>query len=167
MQAENGIRIRAAVKDDLRELCSARNTEALYESYFSECDGTIAHFLVAEIDQRIAGFGLVYLGITNTGKKKSLLPKISDLFVAEEFRRQRVATILMTACETLAKQYGFSTINVSVDPTESAGMLVLATQRAYEPLQDKPYAVAATFYDTKGHCYNKQYFRLDFSKRLV
>ncbi len=167
MQAESRIRIRAAVKDDLAELCRARNTPELYERYFAECDGERAHFLVAEIDQRIAGFGLVYLGITNTGKKKSHLPKMSDLHVVDIYRRQGVATSLVQARESVAKRYGFSAIYVSIDPDESVGMLALVRKRKYEQLQEKPYPVCATFYDTNGHPYKKQYFRLDFSKRLV
>ncbi len=161
------MKVRQAEENDLAQLCSARNTPALFRAYLDECDGDKAHFLVAEIDERIAGFGLVYLDVTKTGKKKSHLPKLSDLYVIDACRRRGVATALIQAREALAKQYGFATIYVSIDPAESSAMVALAKKLMYQPLQEVPYPVSATFHDSNGDAYEKQYFRLDFAKRLI
>ncbi len=80
------INIRHALESDVQQLCCLRNSPVLYQQYLQDCDGQSAHFLVAEIDNIIAGFGLVYLDVTKTGKRKSLLPKLSDLYVAESHR---------------------------------------------------------------------------------
>jgi len=111
MQKSAGIKIRQAKIEDMEQLCKARNNEKLFTGCLDECDGDEAHFLVAEIEEKIVGFGLVYLGVTKTGKKKSHLPKLSDLYVVEGHRRKGVATTLIQARETLAKQYGYSQIN--------------------------------------------------------
>jgi GNAT superfamily N-acetyltransferase len=161
------ISIRQAKESDLDQLCDVRNNRDLFRAYLDECDGESAYFLVAEIGQSIVGFGLVYLAITKAGKSKSHLPKLSDLHVGDGYRRQGVATALVEARETLARQYGHSRIYVSIDPTESLEMTALASKLGYEPLQAEPYAVSATFHDAAGVAYEKQYLRLDYSKTLI
>ena len=83
MGRDGDIKIRQAKIEDMEQLCKARNNEKLFAGYLDECDGEKAHFLVAEIEETIVGFGLVYLDVTKTGKKKSHLPKLSDLYVVE------------------------------------------------------------------------------------
>jgi GNAT superfamily N-acetyltransferase len=160
------VTIRQAHLDDIQQLCNVRNNEQLFRGYLEECDGENAHFLVAEINKKIVGFGLVYLGATKNGKKKSHLPKLSDLYVIEEHRRKGVATALIQARESLAKQYGHSFIFVSIDTQESDEMVCLAKKLSYFPLQEHPYSTSALYYDSQGLAYEKQYFRLDFKKNL-
>lgn len=71
------ISVRQAEGSDLDQLCDVRNNPDLFRTYLGECDGESAYFLVAEIGEKIVGFGLVYLAITKTGKSKSHLPKLS------------------------------------------------------------------------------------------
>ena len=158
--------VQAAGQGDLTRLCEMRNTPRLYAEYLDECDGHAAHFLVAELDGQIAGFGVVYLAVTKSGKMKSHLPKLSDLYVGDAHRRRGVATALVRAREQLAKQAGYLEIFVSIDPVESSEMIALAKKLGYQPMQDKPYPVDATYYDAQGGAYAKRYFRLDFAKRL-
>jgi GNAT superfamily N-acetyltransferase len=167
MTTMSSVKVRAAQRDDLPQLCQVRNSPPLYLAYLDECDGQAAHFLVAELDGQIVGFGVVYLAVTKTGKKKSHLPKLSDLYVVGAHRRRGVATALIQARERLAKQAGHSEIFVSIDPVESAEMIALATKLAYQPMQTTPYAVDATYYDMDGSPYAKRYFRLDFAKALI
>lgn len=166
MSKDAEINIRQAKIDDIVKLCSARNNDQLFRRYLEECDGEKAYFLVAEISEKIVGFGLVYLDNTKIGKKKSHLPKLSDLYVVEEYRRKGVATALIQARESLAKKYGYSQIYVSIDPLESSEMIFLAKKLSYLPLQENPYPVSAVYYDSQGQAYEKQYFRLDFKKSL-
>lgn len=163
---EQPIIIRQAKIEDIEQLCQARNNEKLFRGYLEECDGEKAYFLVAEIENKIVGFSLVYLDITKNGKKKSHLPKLSDLYVIEEYRRQGVATALIQARETIAKEYGYSQIYVSIDPVESSEMISLAKKLSYMPLQEQPYSVSALYYDSHGQAYEKQYTRLDFVKKM-
>ncbi len=167
MKKDGEIKIRQAKSEDMEQLCKVRKNEKLFIGYLNECDGEKAHFLVAEIEEAIVGFGLVYLDVTKTGKKKSHLPKLSDLYVVEGYRRKGVATALIQARETLAKQYGYSQIYVSIDPSESPEMISLAKKLSYIPLQDQPHPVSALYYDSQGRAYEKQYFRLDFKKSLL
>lgn len=166
MSIENNINVREARIEDLEALCKIRNNEELFRGYLDECQGGKAYFLVAEIEEKIVGFGLVYLDITKTGKKKSHLPKLSDLYVAESYRKKGVATALVKFRESLARQYGYSEIYVSIDPDESSEMINLAKKLGYLQLQINPYPVTATFYDYRGQVYEKTYFRLDFRKNL-
>lgn len=167
MNESKNIKIRQAKIEDIEKLCNARNNEALFLKYLDECDGDKAHFLVAEVAEKIVGFGLVYLDVTKTGKKKSHLPKLSDLYVIEQYRRKGVATALIEARENIAKSYGYSQIYVSIDPIESIEMLSLAKKLSYAPLQSQPYLTSALHYDAQGNSYEKQYSRLDFKKDLI
>ena len=133
--------VRQAAERDLDQLCRTRNTEQLFKQYLKECDGERAYFLVAEISQQIVGFGLVHVALTNSGKKKSHLPKLSDLYVVEKYRRRGVATALIHAREALARDYGYAQIYVSIDPTESCDMVTLAKKLHYQPVQAQPYPV--------------------------
>lgn len=166
MSKNQEIKIRHAKLKDLEKLCAARNNEILFKGYIEECDGEKAHFLVAEIEEKIVGFGLVYLDVTKSGKKKSHLPKLSDLYVIDTYRRKGIATKLIQARENLARQYGYSQIYVSIDPQESIEMLALAKKLSYTPLQSQPYLVSALYYDSQGRAYEKQYYRLDLKKNL-
>ncbi|MFY9225599.1 MAG: GNAT family N-acetyltransferase [Blastocatellia bacterium] len=167
MSIENNISIREANIEDLEILCKIRNNEELFRGYLDECQAGKAYFLVAEIEEKIVGFGLVYLDVTKTGKKKSHLPKLSDLYVAKSYRKKGVATALVKFRESLARQSGHSQIYVSIDPDESPEMINLAKKLNYLPLQTDPYPVTATFYDYQGQAYEKTYFRIDFRKSLL
>ena len=166
MNEDSEIEISEAKISDIAQLCKARNNEQLFRGYLDECDGERAYFLVAKIKEEIIGFGLVYLDITRNGKKKSHFPKLSDLYVIEKYRRAGVATALIQAREFIAKKSGFTQIFVSVDPLESPEMIFLAKKLSYIPLQEKPYPVSATYYDSEGQAFEKNYFRLDFKKNL-
>lgn len=157
---------RQATAADLPRLCEARNNEQLFRQYLADCDGEQACFLVAEIDGFIAGFGLVYLGVTRSGKRKSHLPKLSDLYVVERYRRQGVATALVRAREAIARQHGHAEIFVSIDPVESQAMVLLAKKLGYVALQEQPYAVSALHHDAQGVAAERTYMRLDFRRCL-
>lgn len=160
------MRVRQAKAADLQKLCEARNTRDLFKQYLDECDGERAYFLVAEIGEDIAGFGLVYLASTRSGKRKSHLPKLSDLYVAQRYRRRGVATTLIQAREDIARQHGHAEVFVSIDPVESQAMLALARKLSYVALQAEPYVASAWHHDERGEAFRKDYMRLDFRKCL-
>lgn len=108
----------------------------------------------------------MYLDVTKNGKRKSHLPKISDLYVAEGYRKNGIATALIKAKENIARQYGHLHMYISIDPFESAEMINLATKLPYIPLQSEPYTTSALHYDLQGRGFEKQYYRLDFKKNL-
>ncbi|MGQ3051354.1 MAG: GNAT family N-acetyltransferase [Roseateles sp.] len=160
-------KVRQATAADLPRLCEARNTDRLFRAYLHECDGQRAYFLLAETAGRIAGFGLLYLDVTKNGKKKSRLPKLSDLYVVEQYRRRGVATALIQAREDIARRHGHAELYVSIDPFESPEMRLLAHKLGYEALQSEPYRACAVHHDTQGVASEKTYFRLDFKKCLT
>ncbi len=160
------ITVRPAVTSDMDQLCKVRNNRELFKRYFEECDGEKAYFLVGQLNGIIVGFGLVYLDITKTGKRKSHLPKLSDLYVSERYRGYGVGTALVQAREALAKKHGQREIFVSIDPDESPGMIRLARKLGYAPMQSEPYWTTATYYDQDGKPYEKRYSRIDFRKEL-
>jgi hypothetical protein len=153
------VRVRQATTSDLAALCAARNTEALFRQYLYECDGERAFFLVAELEGQLVGSGVLYLQATLSGKRKSLLPKLSDLHVKEGCR-------LVLAREQIARQHGHAELHVSIDPHDSPGMVALARKLSYVALQTEPYPAVAMHHDVTGLVSEKRYLRLDFRKSL-
>jgi GNAT superfamily N-acetyltransferase len=160
------IRIRPAIASDIDQLCKIRNNPTQFERYLEECDGERCHFLVAEVNGAAVGFGLVYLDVTKTGRRKALLPKLSDLYVDEQYRGRGVGSALILARETLAEEYGHVEIFVSIDPEESPEMIRLAKKLGYAPIQAEPYWTTGVFYDRDDKPYEKRYSRIDFRKNL-
>jgi GNAT superfamily N-acetyltransferase len=160
------VRVRQATTSDLAALCAARNTEALFRQYLYECDGERAFFLVAELEGQLVGSGVLYLQATLSGKRKSLLPKLSDLHVKEGCRRRGVGTALVLAREQIARQHGHAELHVSIDPHDSPGMVALARKLSYVALQTEPYPAVAMHHDVTGLVSEKRYLRLDFRKSL-
>ena len=151
---------------DIDQLCKIRNNRKQFEQYLEECDGERAHFLVAEVNSAAVGFGLLYLDITKTGKRKSHLPKLSDLYVDEQYRGRGVGSALILAREKLAEEYGHAEMFVSINPEESPEMIRLAEKLGYVPIQSEPYWTTATFHDQDDKPYEKRYSRIDFRKKL-
>ena len=89
------------------------------------------YWVIAEQDSLIFGFGVLKL-------KGALLPKLSDLYVKEDYRGNGIGSDLIRYRENIGKSLGYSEIFVSVDPIENPKMIKLISKHSYEPISD-PY----------------------------
>lgn len=150
--------IRLANETDLSGLCKIRNNKDLFTKYLMQYAKKEAYLAIAEQNSLIFGFGVLKLnGIT--------LPKLSDLYVKEDYRGNGIGSGLIRYREKIAKDLGYSEIFVSVDPIENPKMIKLIGKHGYEPISD-PYLKKATFYNDNGTTYNKTYTRIDLRKSL-
>jgi N-acetylglutamate synthase-like GNAT family acetyltransferase len=150
--------IREANEDDISALLDVRNNEELFQNYLHQQKYKEVHFVVAEENQIIIGFGLLKL---NSGLK----PKLSDLYVKEDCRGQGVGTDLIRYRENIARSLGYSEIFVSVDPIENPKMIKLITKLRYEKLTES-YSRTALFHNEDGTTIEKTYTRIDLKKTL-
>lgn len=114
--------IRLANENDLSGLWDSRNNKDLFTNYLKQ-------FAKKELyqDALILGFGVLKL-------KGTLLPKLSDLYVKEDYRGNGIGSNLMRYRENIAKSLGHSEIFVSVDPIENPNMIKLISKHGYEPI---------------------------------
>ena len=150
--------IRLANENDLSGLCDSRNNKDLFTNYLKQFAKKELYLVIAEQDALILGFGVLKL-------KGTLLPKLSDLYVKEDYRGNGIGSDLMRYRENIAKSLGHSEIFVSVGPIENPNMIKLIRKHGYEPISD-PYLKKAVFYNDVGMTYNKTYTRIDFKKLL-
>lgn len=150
--------IRIANERDLGSLCGIRNNRELFISYLQQYEKKIVYLVIAELNEKILGFGVLKL-------KGNLLPKLSDLYVNEDYRGNGVGSDLIKYREKITRGLGYSDIFVSVDPIENPKMIKLIKKLGYEAISE-PYLKSAIFYNEDGTTYDKTYIRLDLKKFL-
>ncbi|MGI8386603.1 GNAT family N-acetyltransferase [Robertmurraya sp. P23] len=151
-------KIRLANENDLSGLCDIRNNKDLFTNYLKQFAKKEVYLAIAEQDSIILGFGVLKLNGT-------MLPKLSDLYVKENYRRNGIGSDLIKYRENIAKSLSYSEIFVSVDPIENPKMIKLICKHGYEPISE-PYLKKALFYNDNGTTYNKTYTRIDLKKLL-
>ncbi|MFJ6211207.1 GNAT family N-acetyltransferase [Lysinibacillus sp. NPDC092081] len=150
--------IRLANENDLSGLCDIRNNKDLFMNYLKQFEKREVYLAIAEQDSLILGFGVLKL-------KGTLLPKLSDLYVKEDYRGNGIGSDLIRYRENIAKSLGYSEIFVSVDLIENPKMIKLISKHGYETTSNS-YLKKAIFYNDDGTTYNKTYTRIDLKKLL-
>ena len=149
---------RLANVQDLDGLCSIRNNKDLFISYLHQYQKKEVYLVIAEQNKIIIGFGVLKL----LGK---LVPKLSDLYVNESYRGNGVGSRLIKFREKVAKDLGYSSMFVSVDPIDNPKMIKLITKHGYKEITES-YLKSAIFYNKDGTTYDKTYTRIDLKKLL-
>lgn len=150
--------LRLANDNDISGLCNIRNNKDLFKKYLMQFEKKEVYLVIAEQIELIIGFGVLKL-------KGTLLPKLSDLYVKEEYRGNGVGSDLIKYRENIARDLGYSEMFVSVDPVENPKMIKIIKKHGYEVISD-PYSKEAVFYNDDGTTYNKTYTRIDLKKLL-
>jgi GNAT superfamily N-acetyltransferase len=150
--------IRLANESDLDGLCNIRNNQDLFTGYLQQYEKQEAYLVIAEQNSIILGFGVLKL-------KGSLIPKLSDFYVDENYRGEGVGSALIKFRENISRDLGFSEIFVSVDPIENPKMIKLIKKHGYDAMSEQ-YLKTAIFYNPDGTTINKTYTRIDLKKLL-
>ena len=151
--------IRLADENDLAALCNVRNNKDLFKYYLERSERKEVYLVIAEQGVHILGFAILKVN-------GHLLPKLSDLFVKENYRGNGIGSGLIKYRENIAKTLGYSEIFVSVDPIENPKMIKLIKRHGYEAISG-PYIKKAVFFNSDGTPYDKTYTRIDLKKLLT
>lgn len=105
-----GTTIRMMELDDVLPLCEAERDVSdenrhYYERHLANQSKNDCSILIALVDGKIAGHVFLYYHCRWGGLKNQGLPCVVDLFVFEPYRRAGIATLLMDACEKIARKY--------------------------------------------------------------
>ncbi|MEQ6353146.1 GNAT family N-acetyltransferase [Lysinibacillus sp. M3] len=158
MEVTMNYKIRLANENDLPGLCDIRNNKDLFTNYLKQYAKREVFLAIAEQDSHVFGFAVLKL-------KGPLFPKLSDLYVKEDYRGNGIGSDLIRYRENIAMSLGYSEIFVSVDPIENPQMIQLISKHGYGPISN-PYFKKAIFYNDDGTTYNKTYTRINLKKLL-
>lgn len=151
--------IRLADENDLVALCRVRNNIDLFKYYLEQSERKEVYLVIAEQEAHILGFAILKVN-------GHLLPKLSDLYVKENYRRNGIGSALIKYRENIAKNLGYSEIFVSVDPIENPKMIKLIKRHGYKAISE-PYIKKAVFFNSDGTPYDKTYTKIDLKKLLT
>lgn len=150
--------IRLANENDLTGLCNIRNNKDLFMNYLKQLAQKEIYLAIAEQDALIVGFAVLKV-------KGKLSPKLSDLYVKEDYRGNFIGSDLIRYRESIARNLGYSEMFVSVDPIENPKMIKLIKKQGYEAISE-PYIKKAISFNDDGTSYDKTYTRIDLKKLL-
>jgi len=142
--------IRDAVVADVPALCALRGARAPHEAKLAETAAGTARFLVEVLGGDIVAFAGGRHRQPVTGPPKPHLPKLSDCFVAPQYRSPGSSRALVSARERIAHAAGCELLSVSVDPIESPRWLDFFRGRGYRTLQPAPYRKGELRYADDG-----------------
>ncbi len=159
--------VRDASYLDLPGLEKVRNSRIHFIDYLERADGDAMRFLVYERDHVILAFAVLYLRQPPSGRLAAHLPRISDLYVAEEVRSTGIGSAFIARMEQIAAEQGFPVMHMSVDPVGNPRAAALYERLGYVADGDGPYRKVAYWEDEEGRMTEIEYWRMDLVKRLT
>ena len=128
------------------------------------------HYLVAEREETIVGFGLLVCERPPTWPVDAIthpLPQIIDLYVPEALRSQGIGTSILCYMEQLAFNAGFDRLYLCVYPLDSPRAYDLYLRLGYQPLQAEPYHDHWRFTDSDDNVHEGEGWAIDMVKAVT
>lgn len=160
------IEIRDAKPSDVLALCALRAPRVAHERKLELAESGIVRFLLAQENDLLVGFALVFLSNPAAGPQKSHIPKLSDLHVRPSHRRRGIGRRLVEAREGIAREAGHCALFVSVDPKQNAPWLEFFLRRGYHLLQEAPYRKTEQWIREDGESVPVEAWRHDLALQL-
>jgi len=158
--------VRDATYLDLSALERVRDSRIQFIDYLERADGEAMRFLVYEREHVLLAFAVLYLRQPPSGRLAAHLPRISDLYVAEEVRSTGIGSAFIARMEKIAAAQGFPVMHMSVDPVGNPRAAALYQRLGYVPAGEGPYRKVAYWEDDQGRVTEVEYWRMDLVKRL-
>jgi GNAT superfamily N-acetyltransferase len=159
--------VRDATYLDLSALERVRDSRIQFIDYLERADGEAMRFLVYEREHVLLAFAVLYLRQPPSGRLAAHLPRISDLYVAEEVRSTGIGSAFIARMEKIAAAQGFPVMHMSVDPVGNLRAAALYQRLGYVPAGEGPYRKVAHWEDDQGRATEVEYWRMDLVKRLI
>ena len=160
----NPVLFRDATTGDLDSLVGIARNRAQHADRLRDADGGCLRYLVAIVEGRVAGFGLLVFTQPPTWPPIRRLPCMIDLFVAPELRGRGIGTEMIGFMEQAARNRGFHEIVLSVDPEHNTAAKRLYLRLGYVPLQKEPYLDHWRYTDSAGVAHEGQEMLIDLRK---
>ena len=97
------------------------------------------HYVLAEVDGRPAGFGVIYFRGDPMWERPEQVPLVMDVWVAPNLRNRGIGSRMIRALEQTARERGFPCVYIQVQADKNPRAVALYQRLGYQPLQSKPY----------------------------
>lgn len=143
--------VRDARLDDVATLGAfEEGTTVIHRDRVRNADGAALRYLVAELDGRVVGHGVLVLKQPPTWPRLKHLPQIMNLFVRADLRSRGVGRAIIRRMEELAREAGLAEMRIGVDPENNPRALRLYRSLGYVPIDPKPVEDRWDYTDSAG-----------------
>src|SRR5438067_7797410 len=108
---ESEVVIRHATTADVSALTELRPPRGLHSD---RIDAATKDYIVAEVDGKPAGFGVIYFHGDPMWERADQVPLVMDLWVAPNLRRRGIGSRMIQALEESARERGFPCVYIQV-----------------------------------------------------
>ena len=130
--------LRDATPRDLEALTALRPPRGLHEDRIPGAAEDGKRYVVAEVQGKPAGFGVIYFEGDPMWERPEQVPLVMDLWVAPHLRGRGIGRRIVGKLEQAARERGFSCVYLQVEADKNPQAVSLYRRMGYQPLQARP-----------------------------
>jgi ribosomal protein S18 acetylase RimI-like enzyme len=158
--------VRDATRADVEALSHLRPPRGLHSDRIPEPANADKRYVLAEVDGKPAGFGVVYFQGDPMWERPEQVPLVMDVWVDPTLRRRGIGRKIIDSLEQSARQRGFSCIYLQVQPEKNPQAANLYKELGYQPLTARPYRDFFHSVDEEGNVHEGTEMIIDMRKWL-
>jgi len=158
--------VREARPADLEALTDLRPPRGLHEDRVPAGADDGKQYVLAEVEGRPAGFGVIYFRGDPMWERPERVPLVMDLWVAPDLRSRGIGRRVLETLEQTARHRGFPCVYVQVQADKNPRAVSLYRRLGYRPLQSKPYRDFFHEVDDQGNVHEGTELIVDMQKWL-
>jgi ribosomal protein S18 acetylase RimI-like enzyme len=124
-------------------------------------------YLLAELDGRVAGFGVLVMGLVPGWPVLNPVPQIVDLYVADDLRSRGVGTALVMEMAQRVRRRKRRYLYLGVEPENNPTAYRFYRNLGFEPMQETPRHEEWSYTDSDGHEHSGQIEVIDMRLDLA
>jgi ribosomal protein S18 acetylase RimI-like enzyme len=154
--------LRDATPADLEALSELRPPRGLHADRI----GHGKRYILAEVDGRPAGFGVIYFEGDPMWERPERVPIVMDLWVAPHLRRRGIGSAMVESLERSARERGFQCVYLQVQAERNPQAVTLYEKMGYQKLAARPHKDFFHEVDEDGNVREGEELILDMRKWL-
>ena len=158
--------LRDATRADIEALTELRPPRGLHADRIPNGPDDEKRYVVAEVDGRPAGFGVIYFRGDPMWQRPQQVPMVMDLWVAPRFRRRGIGRSIVRSLEDTARGRGFRCVYLQVEAEKNPQAVQVYQQMGYEPLEERRHKDLYAEVDEHGNVHEREELILDMRKWL-
>ena len=165
------MKIRDAENSDTAELARIKKPEAIHRDRIRDAaEGEFRYLVCVDDSGRICGHACLVFRRPRAWPPdpgNSPYPRVIDVMIAGERRRQGLGTAFMMGLEAICRQAGLDQIHLSVDPDRNTTALRFYQTLGYTAAPGEPQWRTWSFKDSEGNVHEGEGLDLRMSKMIA